>query len=124
MKNKSLQVRKENVFTKFIDFVKKLFKKRETKEINKQEPIVDTTEENISDFFEKYRVHQEKPELLNTQSQFERNEIDLCTMSDEEIHELNLLYKRQVATLNTKLDNKKAELNRIQYRLKKQSTDA
>ena len=53
MKNKSLQVRKENIFTKFMDFVKKIFKKKETKENTKQEPIVNTTEENKSDFFEK-----------------------------------------------------------------------
>ncbi len=124
MKNKSLQVRKDNIFTKFIDFVKNLFKKKETKEIAKQEPIVNTTEENKSDFFEKYRVHPEKPELLNLQSQFEKNEIDLCMMSDEEIHELNLLYKRQVTELNTKLDNKKAELSRIQHRLKKIYTNS
>lgn len=123
MKNKSLQVRKENIFTKFMDFVKKIFKKKETKENTKQEPIVNTTEENKSDFFEKYRVHQENSELLNLQNQFEKGEIDLCTMSNEEVHELNLLYKRQILDLNARLNNKKAELNRIQYN-EKQSTNS
>ena len=47
MKNKSLQVRKENIFTKFMDFVKKIFKKKETKENTKQEPIV-TSSESLS----------------------------------------------------------------------------
>ena len=123
MKNKSLQVRKENIFTKFMDFVKKIFKKKETKENTKQEPIVNTTEENKSDFFEKYRVHQENSELLNLQNQFEKGEIDLCTMSNEEVHELNLLHKRQILDLNARLNNKKAELNRIQYN-EKQSTNS
>ena len=123
MKNKSLQVRKENIFTKFMDFVKKIFKKKETKENTKQEPIVNTTEENKSDFFEKYRVHQENSELLNLQNQFEKGEIDLCTMSNEEVRELNLLYKRQILDLNARLNNKKAELNRIQYN-EKQSTNS
>ena len=123
MKNKSLQVRKENIFTKFMDLVIKIFKKKETKENTKQEPIVNTTEENKSDFFEKYRVHQENSELLNLQNQFEKGEIDLCTMSNEEVHELNLLYKRQILDLNARLNNKKAELNRIQYN-EKQSTNS
>ena len=53
----------------------------------------------------------------------EKGEIDLCTMSNEEVHELNLLYKRQILDLNARLNNKKAELNRIQYN-EKQSTNS
>ena len=44
-------------------------------------------------------------------------------MSNEEVHELNLLYKRQILDLNARLNNKKAELNRIQYN-EKQSTNS
>lgn len=119
MENKSLQVRTENIFTKLIDSMKKVFKKKETKENLELEENIVVVKENQSDFFEKYKDHQEKPELLNLQNKFETKEIALSEMSDEQIHELNLLYQRQITDLKNKLNNKKNELIRIQNRLKK-----
>lgn len=50
------------------------------------------------------------------------NEIDLCEMSNEQIHELNLLYKRQVSELKKKLNDKKTELSIMQQKIKSYST--
>ena len=66
---------------------------------------------------------EEDPTLLKLQNQFEKNEIDLCVMSNEEIHDLNSLYKRQVSELKKKLTDKKTELNIMQRRIKSYSTN-
>lgn len=44
-------------------------------------------------------------------------------LSDNEIDELDLLYKRQVSELKKKLNNKKTELSIIQHRLKRYSVN-
>ncbi len=43
-------------------------------------------------------------------------------MSNEQIHELNLLYKRQVSELKKKLNDKKTELSIMQQKIKSYST--
>ena len=58
--------------------------------------------------------------ILNLQNKFETKETTLSEMSDEQVHELNLLYQRQITELKNKLNNKKEEFIRIQNRLKKQ----
>ena len=75
-------------------------------------------EETNGNFFDEIRVYrEEKLELIKLQNQYEKDEIDLCVMSNEEIHELNSLYKRQITDLKSKLDDKKTQLNILKNKL-------
>lgn len=120
MENKYLQVRKENIFTKFINFFRKVFYREQN---IKEEKNVNIETENIKkDFLNEIKLeHEEDSVLINLQKKYENKEIELSSMSDEEIHNLNLLYKRQIEDLSKKLDNKKTELNMIKNRIKSYS---
>ena len=107
MENKNLQVRKESVFTRFVNFIRGMFWKKIEQEVPAQ---LETTENNEikSNFFDEIRVdREENTKLIDLQRKYENNEIDLAMLSDEEIEELDLLYKRQVADLKEKLDDRK-----------------
>lgn len=122
MENKYLQVRKENFFTKFINFFRKILYKEETIE---QDIIIDNkAADNKKSFINSIKLeHEEDPVLLNLQKEFENEEIELASLSDQEIEDLNLLYKRQIEELKKKLDNKKTELNIIKNRIKNYVTN-
>lgn len=109
---------KENIFTRFINFIKRIFGNEEPKQIPaKTEEI--TKQESKSNFFDELRLYKEEdPTLLKLQNQYEKNEIDLCVMSNEQIHDLNSLYKRQVSELKKKLNDKKTELSIMQHKIK------
>lgn len=113
MENKYLQVRKNNFFVRFISFIKqRLSKKIETEEVKQEEatPI----KNNSSKFFEEIGACSgEKQELLDLQVEYEKGNLELFMLSDEEIHELNLLYKRQVEELTKELEDKRTQLRRI-----------
>ena len=50
---------------------------------------------------------------LDLQAEYEKGNVELFMLSDEEIHELNLLYKRQVEELAKELEDKRTQLRRI-----------
>lgn len=110
MKSKYLQVRKENIFTRFVNFIKKIFGKKVEQELSTQAKTPEN--KNVkSNFFDEIRINKEEDkELIELQNKYENNELDLAVLSDEEIDELNSLYKRQVSDLKKKLDDKKTEL--------------
>lgn len=121
MENKNLQVRKESVFTRFVNFIRGMFWKKIEQEVPAQ---LETTENNEikSNFFDEIRVdREENTKLIDLQRKYENNEIDLAMLSDEEIEELDLLYKRQVADLKEKLDDRKNQLNIMKNRIKSYS---
>lgn len=123
MKNKYLQIRKESIFTRVVGFIKRIFGKEVEQEILDQ---VETAEkkEVKSNFFNEISIYKEEnEELLNLQSKYENNEIDLRVLSNEEIHELNLLYKRQISDLKEKLDDKKTQLAMMKNRIKSHSAN-
>lgn len=123
MENKYLQVRKESIFTRFVNFIKGIFGKKVEQEI--PAPVETIEKKDVkSNFFDEIRINKEEnKELLDLQSKYENNEIDLCVMSNEEIHELNLLYKRQVSDLKKKLDDKKTQLAIMKNRIKSYSAN-
>ena len=114
---------KESIFTKIINFIKKIF----GNEVPKQIPAKtdEIKKQNIkSNFFDELRLDKEEDStLLELQSQYEKNEIDLSVMSNEQIHELNSLYKRQVSELKKRLNDKKTELSIMQHKIKNYSTN-
>lgn len=122
MKDKYLQVIKESIFTRFVNFVKRIFEKK----VQQEKPTFEETLENKgakSNFFGELKVNKEEnKELLDLQSKYEKNEIDLCVMSNKEIHELNLLYKRQVSDLKRELNDKKRQLSIMKNKIKSYST--
>lgn len=123
MENKSLQVRKENVFSKVINFIKGLFK------INEETPIAKPVIEKVkvepatTNFMDSIKIEQDDPSIMKLQKQFENNEMDLCLMSNEEVHSLNSLYNKQIANLKDKLNIKKTELNLLKSRVQNLSTN-
>lgn len=123
MENKYLQVRKESIFTRFVNFIKGIFGKKVEQEI--PAPVETIEKKDVkSNFFDEIRINKEEDkELLDLQSKYENNEIDLCVMSNEEIHELNSLYKRQVSDLKKKLDDKKTQLAIMKNRIKSYSAN-
>lgn len=123
MENKYLQVRKESTFTRFVNFIKGIFGQKAEHDI--PTPVETIEKKDVkSNFFDEIRINKEEnKELLELQSKYENNEIDLCVMSNEEIHELDSLYKRQVSDLKKKLDDKKTQLSIIKNRIKSYSTN-
>lgn len=117
MENKYLQVKEKSIFTRFFNFIKGIFGKKAKQEISSNIETVEKKEIK-SNFFDEIRIDEEKnKELLDLQSKYENNEIDLCVMSDEEIYELNSLYKRQVSDLKKKLEEKKIQLTIMKNRI-------
>ena len=115
MENKN----KENFFTIIIKFIKRIFGNNEPKQIAAKAEVIEKQEPK-STFYDELRLDKEEdPILLKLQDQYEKSEIDLGAMSDEQIHDLNLLYKRQVSELKKKLNDKKTELSIIQHKIKK-----
>ena len=77
-----------------------------------------------SNFIKDLRLNEEEnPSLLKLQNQFEKNEIDLSVLSDDERNDLDSLYIRQIAKLNKELNDKKTELNIIQHKINSYSTN-
>lgn len=123
MENKYLQVRKESIFTRFVNFIKGIFGKKVEQEIPASVETIEKKDVK-SNFFDEIRINKEEnKELLDLQSKYENNEIDLCVMSNEEIHELNSLYKRQVSDLKEKLDGQKTQLVIMKNRIKRYSAN-
>ena len=119
---------KENIFTRFIKFIKKIFESEEPKQIPAKTEVMSKPEfvkqEPKSNFMNELRLNKEEnSSLLELQNQFEKNEIDLRVMSNEQIHDLNSLYKRQVSELKKKLNDKKTELSIMQHRIKSYSSN-
>ena len=124
MENKYLQVRRENIFTRFINFIKGIFGYKAKEETSIQVEKVETKDLK-SDFLNNIRINkQENEELISLQSKYENGEIKLSTLSDEEIDELDLLYKRQVGDLKKKLDDRKTQLNIIKHRMENYSVSS
>ena len=130
-KDKSLQVRKENIFTKFLNFFKNLFKpKKQELGYIQQDIILEkervqniVTPEVKKDFKSEIKIGQENNELLYLQKKFENNEVTISSMSNEQIRDLIILYKEQVRNLKAKINEKKSELNTRKSKLENYSVN-
>ena len=125
MDKKYLEIKKENFFTKFVNYIKKLFY-REPKvlytEISESENI--KTDIEKSTFLDRLRIErEEEPTLLELQKRFENNPNDLKLFSDEELQSLIALYKRQRTDLKNKILNRKTELEELKFRIKSYTTN-
>lgn len=118
MEVKYLQVvKKENIFNKVINFFRKAFYK--PKQDIQENVVSDEKANNKNEFLNQIKLeHEEDPILIELQRKFEDKEVELSQLSKNQIHELNLLYKKQIDDLEKELDNKKTELNIIKNRVK------
>ena len=105
---------KENIFKRFFNFIKRLFGNEEPKQISEKAESIKEKEKKGSYFSDELKINKEEPELLKLQEQYENNELDLRTISGKQVHELNLLYKKQVEELCKELEEKKVELKIMQ----------
>ncbi len=130
--NKSLQVRKEGIFTKFLNFFINLFKaKKETLGYTEKDIILQKERvKNIitpvekKEFKDRIKVEAKNEETLMLQKQFEDNEDAADNMTEEQINSLILLYKEQVSALTEKINNKRIELEKTMSRINNYSTNA
>lgn len=124
MENKYLQVKKESIFTKFVNFIKGLFGYKIAEETPIQKTNVSEQAHVKANFLEELRIEKEEdPKLIELQNQFENKELDLCVMSNEQVESLNSLYKRQISDLKKKLDDKKTQLSIMKNRIKSYSSN-
>ncbi len=115
---------KDNILSKFVNFVKRLLGHDVPKLISAPEEE-GVKQDSKSNFIDEIRINKkEDPELLKLQNHYENGKITLSEMSDEQLYELDLLYKRQVSELKKKLDDKKTELSIMQHKLKSYSSNA
>lgn len=146
MKDKYLIEKKENIFTKILNFLKNLFKKDTKNNIEKSDiysneiykdenqssnynnSISESTSKKEeyttkyeSDFLNYLRVdNRENPELLELQRRFESKEILMSEMSEKDLIRLNDLYNRQINKMKNDLENKKTKVGMLKFKLSKQ----
>lgn len=104
---------KESILKRFISFIKRIFGKEEVKQIAESAEI----KQEEPDFLDRIKVIKEDEAIIKLQKDFEKDAATLSSMSDEEIHELNLLYKKQINELRMTLSSRRAELNLLQHKI-------
>ena len=122
MKNNSLIVKEENIFSKIIGFFKKIFGKKEVVEAPIVEEKIEKEDKKInnreSDFLRYIQINKkENPELLELQRKFEAKEILMREMTDEQLIELTALYKRQIEEINRDIENKKIRIGMLKFKV-------
>ncbi len=109
MGNNYLQVRKENIFKKIINYIRRKVqgtKEQSNNEINSNENSNIDTKKN--DFINSLRVTPEVPdELKMLREDFEKGLVDIDDLADEQVEKLNDLYDKLIPTYEQELENEK-----------------
>lgn len=126
-----------SIFSKFFEMVRKWFRPSRAlpsptsiieESINSatdsndvENPVVNTsaasetftTNEDRISFVNEIKVKKMEatPELLDLQSKFESNQIELKDLTDEQLDNLNDLYQLQIEELRQKINSTKSEIN-------------
>lgn len=87
---------------------------------------VSTTNEDRINFVNEIKVKKMEatPELLDLQSKFESNQIELKDLTDEQLDDLNDLYQMQIEELRQKINSTKSEININMSKLESASISA
>ena len=102
---------KKSIYYKIINFFKNLFKNQKDDNLLLNEATNNVYDNPKSDFIDNLKVNKKEDEsLLELQYRFEKNDIDLLSISSEEINNLDKLYDRQIQELENKLNDKKINL--------------
>ena len=118
MNNKMIEY-KENIFTKILNFFKRIFKK----DISPTENIIEKTIENEkknNDFFENIYIKQNEEEirLKKLQLQYDNGEIDEDDISEEDMDKLIEMYEKETDELNKETENIKIHITKKLNKLK------
>lgn len=114
--NKSLIVRKNNIFIKIRNFLKQLFKTEDTQETNRIKETIQANDERTN-FLNSMRGEQDNPETIILQKAYEKNEINPEDMSYAQILALNKLYKKQISKIDEDLNMKKIQVNILEKKM-------
>lgn len=118
MKNDYLIERKENFFTKVINFIRGLFKKDGSIQSETTDSNTVYSSTNNSEFMDYIKIEKdEDKKLLEMQAKFENKEILMSEMSDNDLILLKKLYDSQIEDLNKEIDNKKTKIGMLRFRL-------
>lgn len=87
---------------------------------------ISTTNEDRINFVNEIKVKKMEatPELLDLQSKFESNQIELKDLTDEQLDDLNDLYQMQIEELRQKINSTKSEININMSKLESASLSA
>ncbi|MBR3163541.1 MAG: hypothetical protein IKF17_05540 [Clostridia bacterium] len=120
-----------SIFSNLFNLIKKWFKPNKAlpapininEELNETAPV---SSEDRDIFVNEIKVkkHEESQELLELQSKFESNQIQLTDLTDEELDNLNSLYQRQIDELKEKVNKTKSEININMNKLESTSLSA
>jgi len=117
MKNDYLIERKETFFSKVVNFIKGLFNKKEVTIEDGTNNIEPSTAEN-NEFLDYVKIgNTADKKLLELQSKFDKKEVLMADLSDEELISLKDLYISQIESLNKEIDNKKTKIGMLRFRL-------
>lgn len=97
--NKSLQIRKEGIIAKIVNFIKGLFRPK-YKAIAQHSMAVQSANNSTQD-----------TDLINLQDKLENNQIKLSDLTDTQVKGLNSLYQNQIEILKQTLKYKKIEMD-------------
>lgn len=117
MKEKYLEVRKENIFSKLSIFFRNIFKKKETKELPQELVLKEKKEVQNNEDVNIKNEENEEDRLLELQTKFENNVIDIGDISDDDLELLYHLYKKQNDGLRKILEDKLNQLEIIKNRI-------
>lgn len=118
MNNKMIEY-KENIFTKILNFFKRIFKK----DISPTENIIEKTIENEkknNEFFENIYIKQNEEEmrLKKLQLQYDNGEIDEDDILEEDMDKLIEMYEKETDELNKDTENIKIHITKMLNKLK------
>lgn len=118
MKNNNLIEYKENIFIRIINFLKKIFIKKQIVEVNDEEQINNTL--NKDSFMENLIIkeNEEEKRLKRIQLQYDKGEIDEEDISDEDIDKLIKMYEKETEELNADTERRKNHIAKMLRELK------
>lgn len=112
-----MKIENKKFWNKIISFFTNIFgnkKSEKNKELN--ENIENLTRLDKDNFLKKISLR-EDPELLKIQEKIENNEIEISTLSEVQIQNINALYERQIKILNDNYKIQTTELKMLQKQL-------
>lgn len=112
-----MKIENKKFWNKIISFFTNIFgnkKSEKNKELN--ENIENLTRLDKDNFLKKISLR-EDPELLKIQEKIENNEIEISTLSEVQIQNINALYEKQIKILNDNHKIQIAELKMLQKQL-------
>lgn len=115
VENSMIDVSKKSIFERIKIFLKSMLKKQTTnyKQESSSEEVVDmsTTQES---FIESIKANNDEINLLELQELYEKDEIILSQISEEQAKALLELYKKQVSELE--ISNEKRKQKLLEYK--------